>query len=77
MSYAPEVAILTMAAAKEDAKKPKKNQDENVQPKKGDVDAALKNNDLIKIEQTYITPTETHNPIEMHGTIAAWRTIES
>ena len=27
---------------------------------------------LVKIEQTYITPTETHNPIEMSGTIAAW-----
>ncbi len=72
VSYAPEVAVLTFAAAEGDAKKPKKNQDENVQPKKGDVEAALKNNDLIKIEQTYITPTETHNPIEMHGTIAAW-----
>jgi len=72
VSYAPEVAVLTIAAAEGDAKKPKKNQDENAQPKKGDVEAALKNNDLIKIEQTYITPTETHNPIEMHGTIAAW-----
>ena len=26
----------------------------------------------IKLDQTYITPFEHHNPIEPHGTIAAW-----
>jgi xanthine dehydrogenase YagR molybdenum-binding subunit len=26
----------------------------------------------VKIEQTYITPVETHNPMEMHATIAVW-----
>src|ERR1700761_6749517 len=26
----------------------------------------------IKIDETYITPVETHNPMEMHGTIAMW-----
>jgi xanthine dehydrogenase YagR molybdenum-binding subunit len=26
----------------------------------------------IKIDQTYITPTENHNPIEPHATIAVW-----
>ena len=40
--------------------------------KKGDAEAALKDANLVKIEQTYITPTETHNPIEMSGTIALW-----
>ena len=24
------------------------------------------------VDQTYITPTETHNPIELHATVAAW-----
>ncbi|HEY2140241.1 MAG TPA: xanthine dehydrogenase family protein molybdopterin-binding subunit, partial [Chthoniobacterales bacterium] len=43
-----------------------------VQINKGDVAAALKDGNLVKIEQTYITPTETHNPIEMSGTIAQW-----
>ena len=47
-------------------------QREPVQIKKGDVAAALKDASLVKIEQTYITPTETHNPIEMSGTIAHW-----
>ncbi len=72
VSYAPEKPLLTIAAAAADAEKPKKNQDEEVQPKKGDAEAALKNSSFVKIEQTYITPTETHNPIEMSGTIAAW-----
>ncbi len=26
----------------------------------------------IKVDQTYVTPAETHNPIEMHATVAAW-----
>ena len=27
----------------------------------------------VKIDATYVTPTETHNPMEMHGTIAVWK----
>ena len=26
----------------------------------------------VKIDQTYVTPVETHNPIELHATVAAW-----
>ena len=26
----------------------------------------------VKIDYTYITPVETHNPMEMHGTLAVW-----
>lgn len=26
----------------------------------------------VKVDQTYTTPVETHNPMEMHGTIAVW-----
>jgi xanthine dehydrogenase YagR molybdenum-binding subunit len=72
VTYAPEEPLLTMAAAQVDAKKPKKNQDESVQPKKGDVAPALANQNIIRVHQTYTTPTETHNPIEMSGTIAVW-----
>ncbi|MEY2577411.1 MAG: xanthine dehydrogenase YagR molybdenum-binding subunit, partial [Verrucomicrobiota bacterium] len=72
VSYAPEEPLLTMEAAVKKAAKPKANNDENVQIKKGDAAAALKDPSLVKIEQTYITPTETHNPIEMSGTIAHW-----
>ena len=72
VTYAPEEPLLTMEAAVKKAEQPKKNRDERVQIKKGDVDAAFKDSGLVKIEQTYVTPTETHNPIEMSGTIAHW-----
>lgn len=72
VTYAPEEPLLTMEAAERKAEKPKTNHQENVQLKKGDVDAALADANLIKLEQTYFTPTETHNPLEMSGTIAAW-----
>ncbi len=72
VNYAPEKPLLDMVAARKQAEKPKKNQDESVQPKKGDVTPALTNQDLIRVEATYSTPTETHNPIEMSGLIAAW-----
>ncbi|MFC5860813.1 xanthine dehydrogenase family protein molybdopterin-binding subunit [Acidicapsa dinghuensis] len=26
----------------------------------------------VKIDQTYVTPAETHNPMEMHATVAVW-----
>src|SRR5205814_5500214 len=64
VSYAPEEPVLTMEASKENATKPKESFGP-VQIKKGDVDLALKDGALTKIEQTYTTPTETHNPIEM------------
>lgn len=72
VSYAPEEPLLTMEAAGKKAEKPKTNLDEHVQIKKGDVEGPLKDASLVTIEQTYITPTETHNPIEMSGTIAVW-----
>src|SRR4029079_16770928 len=26
----------------------------------------------VKVDRTYITPTETHNPLELHATNALW-----
>jgi xanthine dehydrogenase YagR molybdenum-binding subunit len=26
----------------------------------------------VRIDQTYVTPTETHNPIELHASVATW-----
>ncbi len=26
----------------------------------------------VKVDQTYVTPAETHNPIELHATVALW-----
>jgi xanthine dehydrogenase YagR molybdenum-binding subunit len=39
--------------------------------KRGDPDKALASAP-VTIDQTYITPVETHNPMEMHGTVAVW-----
>ncbi len=72
VSYAAENPLLNMEEAEHKSEKPKQNNGEHVQVKKGDVEPALKNQDLVRVEQTYYTPTETHNPIEMSGTIAQW-----
>src|SRR6266480_5087293 len=70
-------AAKTPALRKEDASKtdePKEVFGESLQEKKGDVAAALANSDFVKIENTYSTPTETHNPMECSATIAVWDT---
>jgi xanthine dehydrogenase YagR molybdenum-binding subunit len=38
---------------------------------RGDAETAF-NNAPVKVDGVYVTPTETHNPMEMHGTIAVW-----
>jgi xanthine dehydrogenase YagR molybdenum-binding subunit len=38
---------------------------------RGDADAAFQSAP-VKIDQTYVTPTEVHNPIELHATVATW-----
>jgi xanthine dehydrogenase YagR molybdenum-binding subunit len=72
VSYAPEKAALTVEDAEGGGKRPRESDGEAVQLKKGDVEAALSNPNLKRLQQTYVTPTETHNPIEMSGTIAQW-----
>jgi xanthine dehydrogenase YagR molybdenum-binding subunit len=44
---------------------------ERLQSRRGDADAAFADAP-VKIDQTYVTPAETHNPIELHATIATW-----
>ncbi len=39
--------------------------------KRGDVDAGFASA-AVKLDQTYVTPVETHNPIELHSTVAVW-----
>src|SRR6266536_5529787 len=38
---------------------------------RGDAEAAFASAP-VKIDQTYVTPAETHNPIELHATTAIW-----
>ncbi|HQY87273.1 MAG TPA: xanthine dehydrogenase family protein molybdopterin-binding subunit [Tepidisphaeraceae bacterium] len=42
-----------------------------LQSQRGDFDGAFANAP-VKVDQTYVTPTETHNPIELHATTATW-----
>ncbi len=42
-----------------------------VMSNRGDTDAAF-NSAPVKVDETYITPVETHNPMEMHATVAVW-----
>ena len=39
--------------------------------KRGDPDVAL-TSAQVTVDETYVTPVETHNPMEMHGTVAVW-----
>jgi xanthine dehydrogenase YagR molybdenum-binding subunit len=39
--------------------------------KRGDPDKALASAPVV-LDETYTTPVETHNPMEMHGTVAVW-----
>ena len=42
-----------------------------LQSERGDAEAAFVAAP-VKLDQTYVTPTETHNPIELHATTAVW-----
>jgi xanthine dehydrogenase YagR molybdenum-binding subunit len=42
-----------------------------LQEERGDAEDAF-NAAPMKLDETYVTPTETHNPIELHATTAMW-----
>ena len=44
---------------------------ERLQSHRGDPAAAF-DNAVVKLDQTYVTPAETHNPLELHSTVALW-----
>src|SRR5438105_9106891 len=44
---------------------------ERLQSQRGDAEGALKTAP-VQLDQTYVTPTETHNPMELHATTAVW-----
>src|SRR5213078_2298693 len=45
--------------------------EKRLQSERGDADAAFASAP-VKLDQTYVTPAETHNPIELQGTTAIW-----
>src|SRR6476660_6498967 len=42
-----------------------------LQSKRGEPEAAIASAP-VKLAETYVTPTETHNPLELHATTAGW-----
>lgn len=44
---------------------------ESVDTERGDVEAAF-SQAAVKIDHTYTTPVQTHNPIELHASVALW-----
>jgi len=45
--------------------------EKRLQSERGDPESAFANA-AVKLDQTYLTPTETHNPIELQAAIAIW-----
>jgi xanthine dehydrogenase YagR molybdenum-binding subunit len=43
----------------------------NVESHRGDPEQAFTSAD-VKVDEVYSTPVETHNPIELHATVASW-----
>jgi xanthine dehydrogenase YagR molybdenum-binding subunit len=71
-SYASTHAELDMATG---PKAPPENVrlvgDEPRATTRGDIDAGLRDS-AVRVDHTYTTPFETHNPMEPHNTVAVW-----
>ncbi len=75
VSYAPSPAVTVMdESTLSRATKPKQFQNGEKSPdvSRGDAEAAFASA-KVRIEATYETPIEHHNPMEPHATIAWWR----
>ena len=71
IKYAPAPALLDFSGRLGQARPPKTRSHDPNHQSRGDVAGALAGAQ-VKIEQTYITPVQNHNPMEPHATIAWW-----
>lgn len=71
ISYAAEKPAIDLKTELPKGYRPEKNLGENVQINAGKAAQPLAAA-TVKIEQTYTTPTEVHNPLEPHSGIAVW-----
>ncbi len=67
----PEVRLDAAAHAAMGQAPSNKGQSGPTNYSRGQADLAFGQAD-VKLDETYVTPVETHNPMEMHGTIAVW-----
>ncbi|MDB5793885.1 MAG: Xanthine dehydrogenase, molybdenum binding subunit [Noviherbaspirillum sp.] len=63
--------VLDFEQARLSAHRPEKAKDEEADTSRGDMDAGIRAA-ARRVDFTYTTPMEHHNPMEPHATIAAW-----
>lgn len=71
VSYDARRPVLDAQATLSRARTPKKIVGQEPDSRRGNVEAGLSAAE-VRVEQTYTTPLENHNPMETHATIAAW-----
>jgi len=71
ISYKREPAKLDFTGRLSEARSPKQPGREPADSKRGDIDASLAKS-TVRVEETYTTPIQNHNPMEPHATIASW-----
>jgi xanthine dehydrogenase YagR molybdenum-binding subunit len=72
ISYAERRPVLDLNDPAAKTEQPGQANGQELQFEKGDVDAALAGEGVVVVRQTYSTPVETHNPMEMSATLAYW-----
>lgn len=71
IAYAPTQATLDFDRAKRDAHAPPSPMGRPVESTRGNVEAGLQEG-AVRIDAVYTTPTQFHNPMEPHATMAHW-----
>jgi xanthine dehydrogenase YagR molybdenum-binding subunit len=73
VSYRSRVPVVDAAAVLGSARRPDPSATFGKDPdsRRGDIEAGLAQAD-VRVDQTYTTPAENHNPMEPHATIAVW-----
>jgi xanthine dehydrogenase YagR molybdenum-binding subunit len=71
VQYSQEPPVIDIEQDIAKASKPKQSNGQDLQAKRGNVEQGLQMAD-VKIEETYTTPVQHHNPMEPHATIAEW-----
>jgi xanthine dehydrogenase YagR molybdenum-binding subunit len=71
-NVSPALATQKLDGIRKDASSPKDNPEApKVHSERGDPETAF-GNSPVKLDATYSLPAETHNPIELHATVAVW-----
>ena len=72
VTYDTKTPVISLFDPDAKVEKPPKGMGGPLQYSRGDVDRTLSQPDLTVVTATYKLPVETHNPMEMSATVAAW-----